>query len=88
MDLGDYQAKECHGHLHVHIKPEVVIAFETTGVDAVYGKIGQPKQRDLWVRLETNGLKSEISGLKSEINVIKDDLIQKLDAILKLIQNK
>ncbi|CAB4464522.1 unnamed protein product [Rhizophagus irregularis] len=38
----DSQAKECHGHLHVHIKPEVVIAFEKAGNIAMYGKIGQP----------------------------------------------
>uniref|UniRef100_U9TFF1 Uncharacterized protein n=1 Tax=Rhizophagus irregularis (strain DAOM 181602 / DAOM 197198 / MUCL 43194) TaxID=747089 RepID=U9TFF1_RHIID len=59
LESKDYQAKECHGHLHVHIKPEVVIAFETTGVDAVYGKIGQPKQYGIQncIELETHRLR-------------------------------
>ncbi|CAB4376869.1 unnamed protein product [Rhizophagus irregularis] len=99
LESKDYQAKECHGHLHVHIKPEVVIAFETAGIDAMYGKIGQPKQYGIQncIELETHRLLSsemgqvieEISGLRSETNELKTEINgmnQKLDEILKLIQ--
>ncbi|PKC13500.1 hypothetical protein RhiirA5_351535, partial [Rhizophagus irregularis] len=56
----DSQAKECHGHLHVHIKPEVVIAFEKAENTAMYGKIGQPKDYAIQncIELETHRLLS------------------------------
>ncbi|POG58455.1 hypothetical protein GLOIN_2v1790361 [Rhizophagus irregularis DAOM 181602=DAOM 197198] len=56
-----YQAKECHGHLHVHIKPEVVIAFKTAGTDAMNRKIGQPNKQygiQNCIELETHRLLS------------------------------
>ncbi|CAG8781379.1 8672_t:CDS:1, partial [Rhizophagus irregularis] len=77
----------------------VVIAFETAGTDAMYGKIGQPKQYGIQncIELETHRLLSsemgqvieEISGLRSETNELKTEINgmnQKLDEILKLIQ--
>ncbi|GET56247.1 uncharacterized protein OCT59_022110 [Rhizophagus irregularis] len=101
LESKDYQAKECHGHLHVHIKPEVVIAFETAGTDAMYGKIGQPKQYGIQncIELETYRLLSsemgqvieEISGFRSETNELKTEINgmnQKLNEILKLIQKR
>ncbi|CAB4473630.1 unnamed protein product [Rhizophagus irregularis] len=60
----------------VHIKPEVIIIFESAGVDAI-SEMGQ-------VIEEINGLRSETNG----INAMKDDLNQKLYATLKLIQKR
>ncbi|GBC04517.1 hypothetical protein RclHR1_05700012 [Rhizophagus clarus] len=96
----DSQAKECHGHLHVHIKPEVVKAFENAKNTAMYGKIGRPKQYNIQncIELETHRLLSlemgqgikKINEMNQKINKIdqKINVIdQKVNTILSEIKN-
>ena len=88
----DSQAKECHGHLHVHIKPEVVIAFENAENTAMYGKIGRPKQYNIQncIELESHRLLSlEMGQSMKKINKMDqkiDDVNQKTNEILSQIK--
>ncbi|RGB39978.1 hypothetical protein C1646_438165 [Rhizophagus diaphanus] len=87
----DSQAKECHGHLHVHIKPEVVVAFEKAENTAMYGKIGRPKEYVIQncIELETHRLLSLESGqgMKkiNEMDLKINEMDLKIDKILNEI---
>ncbi|RGB27215.1 hypothetical protein C1646_674179 [Rhizophagus diaphanus] len=83
----DKQAKECHGHLHVHLTRSVIDRFEIAEVGAMYGKIDTPKQYSIQncEELESKYLTSlEINRLQQDIRDIKEYL-RKLDAKMDLI---
>ncbi len=73
----DKQAKEFHGHLHVHLTRSAIDGFENNGVDAMYGKIGNPKQYSIQNCEELESkylLSSEISKLQNDINNLQYDI--------------
>ncbi|PKC58413.1 hypothetical protein RhiirA1_400667 [Rhizophagus irregularis] len=86
----DKQAKEFHGHLHVHLTRSAIDRFEINEVDAMYGKIGIPKQYSIQdcEELESKYLLSlEINRLQQDMRDVRDylgELNEKMDHILGL----
>ena len=86
----DKQAKECHGHLHVHLTRSAIDIFEIHEADAMYGKIGIPKQYSIQncEEFESKYLSSlEINKLQQDMRDVRKylgELNKKMDLILEL----